>query len=126
MSYKTSTLKKQIIKAIEDNKLIFIEDIIAHIPCSKTTFYEHFPNEEDTIKEFKELLAKNKIDLKVSMRSKWYKSDNPTLQMGLYKLISTDEERKNLSMVYNDHVSSDKSMSPKTMQDWYDPDRNKK
>jgi len=31
-----------------------------------------------------------------------------------------------LSMVYNDHVSSDKSMSPKTMQDWYDPDRNKK
>jgi hypothetical protein len=30
------------------------------------------------------------------MRSKWYKSENPTLQMGLYKLIGTPEEAERL------------------------------
>jgi len=36
------------------------------------------------------------------MRSKWYKSENATLQMGLMKLISTDEELRKLSMQHNE------------------------
>jgi hypothetical protein len=32
------------------------------------------------------------------MRSKWYRSENPTLQLALMKLVSTDEELRKLSM----------------------------
>ena len=31
------------------------------------------------------------------MRKKWYKSDNPTLQIGLMKLISDDDEAHRLN-----------------------------
>jgi len=72
------------------------------LPCNKTTFYEHKLNESNAIKE---ALTKVKTDIKVSMRSKWYKSENPTLQMGLMKLIGTDEERKKLSQNHTDHTT---------------------
>jgi hypothetical protein len=35
------------------------------------------------------------------MRSKWYKSNAPALQMALMKLIATPEELKKLSMNHN-------------------------
>ena len=31
------------------------------------------------------------------MRSKWYKSENPTLQMGLYKLLANEDELDRLN-----------------------------
>jgi hypothetical protein len=34
------------------------------------------------------------------MRSKWYKSNSPALQMALMKLISTPDELKKLAMQY--------------------------
>jgi hypothetical protein len=39
------------------------------------------------------------------MRSKWYKSNAPALQMALMKLIATPEELRKLSMQYNDHTT---------------------
>jgi hypothetical protein len=35
--------------------------------------------------------------MKVSMRDKWYHSDNATLQIGLMKLISEDNEAHRLN-----------------------------
>jgi len=95
MAYKYKELEKQALEAIEKHKLFFIEDVVCYMDCSKTTFYSYKLNESDTIKE---LLTKVKTELKVSMRSKWYKSTNATLQMGLMKLISNDIEIKKLSM----------------------------
>ena len=102
MAYKTEELEKQALEAIEKYKLFFIEDIVSYLPCNKTTFYEHKLNESNAIKD---ALTKVKTEIKVSMRSKWYKSDNPTLQMGLMKLIGTDEERKKLSQNHTDHTT---------------------
>lgn len=93
MAYKTSELEKKSLEAIEKHKLFFIEDIVAYLPCDKSTFYNHKLHELDTIKD---ALEKNKVEVKTSMRSKWYKSDNPTLQMGLYKLIGTEQEAERL------------------------------
>jgi hypothetical protein len=98
MAYKTEDLLQKAMEAIEKNKLFFIEDIIAYLPCHKSTFYEHFPNESDNYKKMLEALEKNRIELKVSMRSKWYKSNAPALQMALMKLIATPEELRKLSM----------------------------
>lgn len=96
--YKKTELEKLSLEAIEKHKLFFIEDIIAYLPCCSATFYNHELEKLETIKD---ALKKVKTDIKVSMRSKWYKSDNATLQMGLMKLLSTDEELRKLSMQHN-------------------------
>ena len=98
--YKTEDLLKTAKEAIIKNRLIFIEDIIAFLPCHKSTFYEHFPNESDNYKTMFDMLETNRITLKVSMRSKWYTSNAPALQMALMKLIATPEELKKLSMQF--------------------------
>lgn len=98
MAYKTEDLYKTAQDAIVKNRLIFIEDIIAYLPCHKCTFYEHFPNESDLYKKMMDLLETNRTELKVSMRSKWYKSNAPALQLALMKILSTPEELKKLSM----------------------------
>ena len=40
------------------------------------------------------------------MRSKWYESNAPALQMALMKLIATPEELKKLSVNYNENIST--------------------
>jgi hypothetical protein len=48
--------------------------------------------------DLKGLLETNRTTLKVSMRSKWYTSNAPALQMALMKLIASPEELRKLSM----------------------------
>ena len=100
MAYKTEDLFNTAIEKIKKNKLFFIEDIIAFLPCRKSTFYEHFPNDSDYYKKMFEELETNRTTLKVSMRSKWYTSNAPALQMALMKLIANPEELRRLSMTH--------------------------
>jgi hypothetical protein len=111
MAYKTEDLLQKAMEAIEKNKLFFIEDIIAYLPCHKSTFYEHFPNESDNYKKMLEALEKNRTELKVSMRSKWYKSNAPALQMALMKLIATPDELRKLSMNHTDITTNGKDIT---------------
>lgn len=97
MAYDTETLLKTALEAIEKNKLFFVEDVVAYLPCTKATFYDHFPVESDELNLIKEALNQNRVEIKVSMRSKWFKSDNPTLQVALMKIIATDEEAHRLN-----------------------------
>jgi hypothetical protein len=112
MAYKTEDLFNKAMEAIEKNKLFFIEDIIAYLPCSKPTFYEHFQVDSNEFNELKEMLEKNRVELKVSMRLKWYKSDAPALQMALYKIIASSEEHKALQMNYTDHTTQGEKITP--------------
>ena len=100
MAYDRIKIFEQAKEVIVKNKLFFIEDIVAYLPCSKPTFYDFFPLESNELNELKGLLETNRITLKVSMRSKWYTSNAPALQMALMKLIATPEELKKLSMQY--------------------------
>jgi len=94
MAYKTEELIKKALEVVEKHNLFFIEDVVAYLPCSKPTFYEHKLNE---VTPLKELLEKNKVEAKVRMRKKWSESDNATLQIALYKLIATDEENSKIN-----------------------------
>ena len=102
MAYDRKKIFEQAKEVIVKNKLFFIEDIVAFLPIAKKTFYEYFPIEGNESNELKGLLETNRVELKVSMRSKWYKSNAPALQMALMKLICTDDERKKLSMTQTD------------------------
>jgi hypothetical protein len=111
MAYKTDDLFTTAIEQIKKHKLFFIDDVIAFMPCGKTAFYDHFPNNTNYYKRMFEELEKNRTELKVSMRSKWYKSNAPALQMALMKLICNDDERKMLAMNYNDHTTNGKDIN---------------
>jgi hypothetical protein len=100
MAYDRKKIFQQAKEVIVKNKLFFIEDIVAFLPIAKKTFYEYFPIESDECNELKELLETNRVELKVSMRSKWYKSNAPALQMALMKLIANPEELRKLSMTH--------------------------
>ncbi len=98
--YDRKKIFEQAKEVIVKHKLFFIDDIIAFLPISKQTFYDFFPVESDKLDELKGLLETNRTTLKVSMRSKWYTSNAPALQMALMKLIATPEELKKLSMQF--------------------------
>jgi len=100
MAYDKIKIFEQAKEMIVKHKLFFIEDIVAFIPISKPTFYDYFPIESNEVNELKGLLETNRIELKVSMRSKWYKSNAPALQMALMKLIASPEELRKLSMTH--------------------------
>jgi len=98
MAYDKKKIFNQAKEMIVKHKLFFIEDIVAFIPCSKNYFYDHFPVNSNEYDELKGMLEINRTELKVSMRSKWYKSNAPALQMALMKLIASPEELRKLSM----------------------------
>lgn len=84
-------------KAIVDNDLIYIEEIISFLPLSKATFYDYFKIDSDELNELKELINDNKVNLKTKLRNKWYLSENATLQMGIYKLLANQDELDRLN-----------------------------
>lgn len=100
MAYDRKKIFEQAKEMIVKHKLFFVDDIVAFLPCSKSSFYEFYPDGSDELDELKELLNVNRTTLKVSMRSKWYTSNAPALQMALMKLIATPEELKKLSMQF--------------------------
>lgn len=112
MAYDRKKIFEQAKDAITKHKLFFVEDIVAFLPCVKQTFYDFFPVDSDEMDELKTLLETNRTEIKVSMRSKWYKSDAPALQMALMKLISTPEELRKLSMTYNEGKMEIKQEQP--------------
>ena len=106
MAYDKTKIFEQAKEVIVKHKLFFMDEVPDFLPCSRSTFYDYFPDKSDELDALKSLILINKTQVKTSMRSKWYQSDNPTLQLALMKLISTDEERKLLSMNYIDHTIS--------------------
>lgn len=105
MAYDTIKLFEQAKQAIEKNNLFFIEDIVAFIPCSKPTFYEHFPIDSNELNILKELLDENKIKTKSGIRAKLWKSEKAAELLALYRLIATPEEHQKLNQSYIDHTS---------------------
>jgi hypothetical protein len=92
MAYDRVKIYNQALDLIEKKKLFFIEDVVTLLPISKKTFYEWFVIDSDECNTIKELLDKNKIEIKNGLRNKWYNGNNPLTQMALYKLIGTEEE----------------------------------
>ncbi len=79
---------------ISDYKLLFINDLIALLPFSKSTFYVYGLDKSDAIKD---AIENNRTMIKQKLRAKWYESTTPTLQIALYKILATPEERKAMS-----------------------------
>ncbi len=117
MAYDRKKIFEQAKEMIVKHKLFFVDDIVAFLPCSKSSFYEFYPDGSDELDELKELLNVNRTTLKVSMRSKWYTSNAPALQMALMKLIATPEELKKLSMQFVESENTNKNIDAGKLTD---------
>jgi hypothetical protein len=113
MKYNKEKLFQQAKEAVLKNNLIFIEEIVSFLPCSKQTFYDYFPLGSDELDELKAIIEDNTINIKSGLRNKWYESDNPTLQIALYRLTSRDDEHKKLNQTYTDITSKNEKIDNK-------------
>lgn len=98
MVYDPKELFAKALITIEENKLFFVEDVADMLGISKVTVYKYWPPDSNELNAIKEGLTLNRIQLKVSLRAKMARSENPTDRMALYKLIGSEEERRRLSM----------------------------
>jgi len=97
---KKDTYEKEIVDVIINNvDICFIQEIfLCWAGCSSSTFYEYGLEKSEYIKA---VLDKNRTVIKQEMRGNWKKKDaGPALQMGAYKLMGDDEERKKLSQTF--------------------------
>ncbi len=88
------TLVDDCLNLISEYKLLFINDLIALLPFSKSTFYVYGLDKSEAVKE---AIENNRSLIKQKLRAKWYESTTPTLQIALYKILATPEERKAMS-----------------------------
>jgi len=97
---KTEQYETEILPIIEKNNLFFIKDIFAFYSGIKSSqFYNLGLEKSETLLK---ALDDNKVKTCQSLKNKWYKSENPTLQLALFKTICSDEERKKLAMNYTE------------------------
>jgi hypothetical protein len=108
MAYDQNKIFEQALEQIKKNNLFFIEDIVAFLPCDKTTFYRFFPTESNEYNTLKGFLDENKVKTKSAIRSKLYKSAKAAELLALYKLICSDEERNALSMQRIEHTVNER------------------
>jgi len=111
MRYNKKKLYDQAEKAIKENNLFFVEDIVAWLPISKKTFYEYFPVDGDKSNNLKSLLDINKTKTKSAIRAKLFKSDKAGELLALYRLIADEDERHKLNQQYIDHTSKGESIN---------------
>jgi hypothetical protein len=94
MAYDVKELEKKSLAAIKKHKLMFIEHIVAFLPCGKTTFYDLKLNESNAIKKAVEEM---RVSKKTKMLSNWIDSETPSLQIAAMKMISEEHEAHRLN-----------------------------
>lgn len=104
--YNKEEIFEQALQIAIEKKILFIDELCSHLPISRQTFYSYFPLESDSFNTIKEILCKNKIHVKCQLREMWLQSLSPVLQIALYKLIASPEERKILADKFDDEKES--------------------
>ncbi len=94
MAYDPKELEQKALKAIKTHKLMFIEHLVAYLPCSKSTFYDFKLHDLDTIKK---AIEQMRISRKTKMLSNWIDSETPSLQIAAMKMISEEHEAHRLN-----------------------------
>ena len=92
---KKQIYESEILKVIKANNLFVISDIFAYYTGIKSSQFYNLELEKS--ENIKKAIDDNKIKTRQSLKNKWYKSENPTLQIALFKTICSDEEAHRLN-----------------------------
>jgi hypothetical protein len=119
MAFVKEKIFEQAKEMVVKHKLFFMDEVPDFLACGRSTFYAFFPDGSDELDILKSLISINKTHVKTSMRSKWYVSTAPALQLALMKLIATPEELRALSMNHTDITTNGKGLHEKPIIiDW--------
>lgn len=100
MEEKAKKYEEELLKVIKEKKIAFFDHCFGFTSFSRTTAYDYKLNDSDAIKA---AIATNRATAKNYMLNKWIASDNATLQISAYRLLSESEEHKKLNQTYIDH-----------------------
>lgn len=117
MRYDKEKIYEQAVKAVKENDLYFADDIMAYLPCDRSTFYRLIPQGSDLSDNLKVLLDDNKIRTKIGIRAKLFQSGKAGELLALYRLICTPEERRMLNQNYIEITGKDGKSLPKELAD---------
>jgi hypothetical protein len=94
VAYNKDEILQKALSAIDNQECVTIEEVLLFLPIATSTFYAW---EMEKSEDLKDALNAMKVKLKKKMRRNWRNSDNATLQIAEFKLISSDEERDKLN-----------------------------
>lgn len=100
MAEKKEKYESEIIEVIKKHNLFVISDIFSFYTGIKSAQFYNLKLEKS--EGIKRAIDDNKIKTRQSQKNKWFKSENPTLQIALFKTICSDDDRKALSQIYQD------------------------
>ena len=90
--------EKGILEAIQKHPIFCFNDIfVYYTACVRSTAYEHNLDKSDNIKE---AIYKNRRKGVTSLKAKWLKSENATLQLAAMRLICDADEHRALNQNY--------------------------
>ena len=90
--------EKGILEAIQKHPIFCFNDIFVYYEaCSRSTAYAHGLDKSDSIKE---AIYKNRRKGVTSLKAKWLKSENATLQLAAMRLICDADEHRALNQNY--------------------------
>lgn len=79
---------------IKKNNCMFNEDVYSRMAICEQTYFKYKLNKNT---ELQKLLKQRRVETKLKLKAKWLDSDNPTLQIALFKLIANKEEKDSLA-----------------------------
>ena len=98
-----------ILEAIQKHPIFCFNDIFVYYEaCSRSTAYAHGLDKSDNIKE---AIYKNRRKGVTSLKAKWLKSENATLQLAVMRMICDPEEHKTLNQNYTDITTGGVSLN---------------
>jgi hypothetical protein len=104
---KAKQYEEELLKVIKSKKIAFFDHCFAFTTFSRATAYNHGLDKLDTIKAS---IDSNRVSAKNYMLNKWIASDNATLQISAFRLLSNSEEHQKLNQQYIDHTSKGESI----------------
>lgn len=99
---KEKIYKKALDEIEKDDNILFMDDVCTELPISKKTMYEWWPPQSE---EYKQIWAKinvNRIKVKKYIRLKLRVSGKAGELLALYRMICTEEERRQINQQYVD------------------------
>ena len=106
---KKKKYEKELLKVIQDKKIAFLNHCFAYTSFSSSTAYNY---ELEKLESIKEAINKNRVSAKNYMLQKWIASENATLQISAFRLLSDTEEHQKLNQSYVDHTSKGDKITP--------------
>lgn len=87
---------------INDDNILFIDDVISEIPISKPKFYAWFPKGSKEYNEIWDLIIRNRIKVKKHIRLKLRVSGKASELLALYRMICEEDERRAINQNYTE------------------------